>query len=220
MLPLCSGGTPPPELHPVLGPPVQERCGFVKEGSDEGRKNALSAGAPLLWREAESWDCAAWTRGSPDCGLLINNSSLWEAWKENLPSTDRTRGNGFSWMKQDLYWALGIHFLQWWCGRSCPGKLWILIIGSVLWFHEYCNFSHEIQVSLVLNLLTDWLQSGMSACTELLVIPDFLHCKRKELSKESALSGPLYAGTCTQQMEMFIIDIYVRIIKRRSKFHE
>ncbi|KAK4828047.1 hypothetical protein QYF61_023085 [Mycteria americana] len=45
---LCSGETPPGALPPALEPSAQERHGPVGAGPDEGHKNDLRAGAPLL----------------------------------------------------------------------------------------------------------------------------------------------------------------------------
>lgn len=139
-------------------------------------------------------------RERPYCGLLIYNRSLLEAWKETLPSTDRTRGNGFK--LNEARFILGIRetfftmmVVEQVVQRSCGSSSLEVFCDSM-----NCNSSHEVQVSLVLKLLTDLLHSGMSACTELLVIPNFPHCKRKELSKACvpALSVPLHAGTCPQ----------------------
>ena len=48
ILPFCSGETPPGVLHPALGPSAQEGHGTAVAGLEEGHKNDLRAGAPLL----------------------------------------------------------------------------------------------------------------------------------------------------------------------------
>ena len=44
----CSSETPPGVLCPALRPPAQEGHGVVGAGPEEGHKNDLRAGAPLL----------------------------------------------------------------------------------------------------------------------------------------------------------------------------
>ena len=46
--PLCSGETLPGVLCPALEPSAQERHGPVGVGPEEGHKNDLRAGTPLL----------------------------------------------------------------------------------------------------------------------------------------------------------------------------
>lgn len=50
---LHSGETPPPVLHPDLGPPAQERYGPARMSLKEGHKNVEKAGTSLLKRKAE-----------------------------------------------------------------------------------------------------------------------------------------------------------------------
>jgi len=45
---LCCGETPPGVLPPALEPSAQERHGPIGEGTEEGHKNDLRAGTPLL----------------------------------------------------------------------------------------------------------------------------------------------------------------------------
>jgi len=48
ILPLCSGETPPGVWSPALEPPAQEGHGPVGVGPEEGHKDDLRAGSPLL----------------------------------------------------------------------------------------------------------------------------------------------------------------------------
>jgi len=51
---LCSGETPPEVLRPALEPSAQERHGAVGVAFEEGHKNNLWAGTPILRGKAES----------------------------------------------------------------------------------------------------------------------------------------------------------------------
>ena len=68
---LCSGETPPRVLRSAVEPSAQERHGPVGVGPEEGHKNDLRDGAPLLRGKAErdgvvhpaqEWCCSACRR--------------------------------------------------------------------------------------------------------------------------------------------------------------
>ena len=78
---LCSGETPPGVLRPALDvPSAQERHGTVGAGTEEGHKNDLRAGAPLLGGRAERPGVVApgeeKAAGRPSCGLSVLQGGL------------------------------------------------------------------------------------------------------------------------------------------------
>lgn len=51
-LPLCSCEAPPEVLNPALGPSTLARA--VRTGPEKDHKGDQSAGAPVVWRQAET----------------------------------------------------------------------------------------------------------------------------------------------------------------------
>ena len=98
---LRSHETPPGALHPALWFPVQERHEPVRVGPEEGHKNGLRTGTPLLWRKAEKVGVVQpgeeKAAGRCYCGLPILKRGLQERQRKTFTRahSDGTRGDLF-----------------------------------------------------------------------------------------------------------------------------
>ena len=98
---LLSGESLPAVLRQALEPSAQDRHGSVGEGPEEGYKNDLQAGTPLLWGKAERVGVVQTGEeralGRPYSSLSVSEGA-YKRPGEGLfarACSDRRRGNGF-----------------------------------------------------------------------------------------------------------------------------
>jgi len=85
---LCSGESPPGVLCPALESSAQERHGAVGAGPEDGHKNDLRDGTPLLGGEAERVGVVQpgeeMALGRPYCILPVPEEGLQESWRRDI----------------------------------------------------------------------------------------------------------------------------------------